>query len=103
MDASVMAGETLAAGAVGVVSGVANPVRLARTVLAEGREVLLVGEDAAALAASKGLTRCTHEMPVTAEARRRWREGRPAAGETNVIERLAVLSDIAVANDQTTR
>jgi len=35
MDASVMAGETLAAGAVGVVSGVVNPVRLARAVLAE--------------------------------------------------------------------
>ena len=39
MDASVMAGETLAAGAVGVVSGVVNPVRLARAVLAESREV----------------------------------------------------------------
>ncbi len=82
MDASVMAGETLAAGAVGVVSGVANPVRLARTVLAEGREVLLVGEAAAALAARHGLPRCPPEMLVTAEARRRWREGRPATGET---------------------
>ncbi len=49
MDASVTAGETLAAGAVGVVSGVMNPVRLARAVLAESREVLLVGEAAAAL------------------------------------------------------
>jgi len=54
MDASVMAGETLAAGAVGVVSGVVNPVRLARAVLVESREVLLVGEAAAALAERPG-------------------------------------------------
>ena len=82
MDASVMAGETLAAGAVGVVSGVANPVRLARAVLAEGREVLLVGEAATALAARHGLRLCPPEALVTEAARRRWREGRPATGET---------------------
>ncbi len=82
MDASVMAGETLAAGAVGAVSGVANPVRLAHTVLAEGREVLLVGEAASALAARHGLRLCPPDALVTEEARRRWREGLPATGET---------------------
>src|SRR3989442_10536100 len=82
MDASVMAGETLAAGAVGVVSGVSNPVRLARAVLAEGREVLLVGEAAAALGERHGLPRCAPEALVTEEARRRWRERRPPTGET---------------------
>ena len=54
MDTSVMAGETLAAGAVGVVSGVVNPVGLARAVLVESRVVLLVGEAAAALAERPG-------------------------------------------------
>ena len=82
MDASVMAGETLAAGAVGAVSRVANPVRLAHAVLAEGREVLLVGEAAAALAERYGLPRCAPEALVTEEARRRWRERRPPTGET---------------------
>ena len=82
MDASVMAGETLAAGAVGAVSCVANPVRLAHAVLAEGREVLLVGEAAAARAERYGLPRCPPEALVTDEARRRWRERRPAAGGT---------------------
>jgi beta-aspartyl-peptidase (threonine type) len=67
---------------VGAVSGVANPVRLAHAVLAEGREVLLVGEAAAALAARHGLPRCPPEALVTEEARRRWRERRPATGET---------------------
>ncbi len=82
MDASVMQGETLAAGAVGAVSGVANPIRLARAVLAEGREVLLVGEAAAALAARHGLPRCAPDALVTEEARRRWRERGAPSGET---------------------
>jgi len=82
MDASVTAGETLAAGAVGVVSGVMNPVRLARAVLAESREVLLVGEAAAALSERHVLLRCPPEVLVTEEARRRWRERLPATGET---------------------
>ena len=74
MDAAVMAGDTLAAGAVGTVRGVRNPIRLARAVLAEGREVLLVGEGAEALAARHGLARCAPEALVTEDARRRWRE-----------------------------
>src|SRR5215510_9710764 len=40
LDASVMEGTSLRAGAVGAVTSVANPVRLARAVLDEGREVL---------------------------------------------------------------
>src|SRR5581483_2826544 len=50
MDASVMVGDTLAAGAVGAVAGVPNPIRLARAVMEEGREVLLVGATVGAVA-----------------------------------------------------
>ncbi len=82
MDASVMAGDTLAAGAVGAVAGVPNPVRLAHAVLGEGREVLLVGEPAVELARRLGLPVCPPDGLVTEEARRRWRARRPAPGET---------------------
>ena len=82
MDASVMTGDTLVAGAVGAVTGVANPVRLARAVAYEGREVFLVGEVAAALAARHGIRTCAPEALVTEDARRRWRERRAASGET---------------------
>src|SRR5262249_4964166 len=44
MDASVMEGERLRAGAVGALRQVANPVLAALAVLREGREVLLVGD-----------------------------------------------------------
>jgi beta-aspartyl-peptidase (threonine type) len=69
MDASVMAGDTLAAGAVGAVRGVRNPVRLARVVL-DRPEVLLVGEPARELAARHGLA-CEPDALVTQAARRR--------------------------------
>jgi beta-aspartyl-peptidase (threonine type) len=82
MDASVMAGDTLAAGAVALVSGVRNPVRLARAVLTDGRDVFLAGTAAERLAARHGLARCAPEALVTDEARRRWRERGTAPGET---------------------
>jgi L-asparaginase / beta-aspartyl-peptidase len=82
MDASAMRGDTLAAGAVGAVRGVANPVRLARAIMAEGREVLLVGEAAARLCDRHGIRACAPDALITAEARRRWREAAPAPGET---------------------
>jgi len=74
MDASVMRGDTLAAGAVGAVSGVRNPVRLALAVLAEGREVLVAGEPALAFARRHGVPLCAPEALVTDEARRRARQ-----------------------------
>jgi beta-aspartyl-peptidase (threonine type) len=82
MDASAMHGETLAAGAVGAVRGVRNPVRLARTILDHGREVLLVGSPARALAEAKGLDVCAPGALVTDDARRRWGRQEPASGET---------------------
>jgi beta-aspartyl-peptidase (threonine type) len=82
MDASVMTGDTLAAGAVGALSAVPNPIRLARAVLAEGREVLVAGEAAVAAAVRHGVPRCAPEALVTEEARRRWREPGGPPGET---------------------
>jgi beta-aspartyl-peptidase (threonine type) len=80
LDASVMAGDRLAAGAVGAVPGVPNPVRLARALLEQGQEVLLVGEPAAARARDLGLRVCAPEFLVTEGARRRGPSA--AAGET---------------------
>lgn len=82
MDASLMAGDTLQAGAVGAVTGVRNPVRLARAVLDEGREVFLVGEPAERLAGRHGLATCAPDALITEEARRRWRERLAPGGET---------------------
>jgi beta-aspartyl-peptidase (threonine type) len=82
MDASVMTGDTLAAGAIGATAGVPNPIRLARAVLEEGREVMLVGEPAVALARRAGVPTCAPEALVTDTARRRWAARRAAPRET---------------------
>ena len=85
MDASLMTGETLGAGAVGAVAGVPNPILLARAVMAEGREVLLVGEPAVALARRHGVPLCPPEALVTEGTRRRWAASRPAEGTVGAV------------------
>jgi len=82
MDASLMEGAALRAGAVGAVAGVANPIKLARLVLEEGREVLRVGEPVAEAARAHGLVVLTPEELISERAQRRWQEGRLAPGET---------------------
>jgi len=55
MDAAVMDGRDLAAGAVAGVHNIANPVELARRVMSETPHVMLVGEGAMRLAAQCGM------------------------------------------------
>lgn len=55
MDAAVMCGASLAAGAVAGVQGVRNPVSLARAVLADSRFVMLAGRGSEAYARELGV------------------------------------------------
>lgn len=83
MDASIMSGADLRAGAVACVRGVWHPIALARVVMDEGREVFLVGAPAEGLARRRGLRVVPPEDLVTPEARRRWQaRSQDARGET---------------------
>lgn len=62
MEASIMDGKTLQAGAVGLLHDIKNPVRLARIVMEETDHVFLVGEGAEKLAKLHNLER---KNPVT--------------------------------------
>jgi beta-aspartyl-peptidase (threonine type) len=55
MDASIMCGKTLEAGAVAGISGIKNPVRLAKTVMQSSEHVMLAGRGAEEFAAQNGL------------------------------------------------
>lgn len=55
LDASIMDGRTLMAGAVAGVTHTKNPISLAKTVMLQSPHVMLVGAGADAFAASKGL------------------------------------------------
>ena len=55
MDASIMDGSTLNAGAVASVTNIKNPISAARKVMTETHHVMLVGDGAASFALSQGL------------------------------------------------
>lgn len=69
MDAAIMRGSTLAAGAVATLRGVKNPIAVARKVMEETDHVLLAGEGAERFARTMGFP---DYDPVTPERRRQW-------------------------------
>lgn len=71
MDASVMDGATLGAGAVACISRVKNPIRVARKVMEETDHVLLVGEGARRFAHRLGFE---DYEPLTPQRRAEWQE-----------------------------
>jgi beta-aspartyl-peptidase (threonine type) len=81
LDASIMDGRDLRAGAIGAVKQIANPVSLARAVMEAGRHVLLVGEGAGRFAAASGIAACPPETLVTVRQRARWAETRTVVGD----------------------
>lgn len=81
MDASVMEGHTLHAGAVASVTTIRNPIKAARAVMKQTPHVLLMGEGAEKFAAEAGLQIVENEYFITErrkkaleEAQRRERE-----------------------------
>ena len=74
MDALIMDGSNLDAGAVAGLKDVRYPIRLARKVMKETPHVMIIGEGANRLADEFGLERITQEELVTEEARLEFEE-----------------------------
>lgn len=69
LDAAIMDGAALAAGAVAAVRGIANPIRLARAILDDGEHVLLVAEGAADFARQAGVALVDEHLLITPQRR----------------------------------
>lgn len=72
MDAAIMDGATLRAGAVAAVSHVRHPISLGRRVMEDGRHVLLAGAGARLFAAAHGIPDHEPSSLVTERQRARW-------------------------------
>jgi beta-aspartyl-peptidase (threonine type) len=72
MDAAIMEGHSLRAGAVAAVSGIKNPIQLARRVMDDGRHVMLVAEGALLFARQKGISEWPMASLVVDRERKRW-------------------------------
>lgn len=80
VDAAIMDGATLNTGAVAAVTGVANPIHLARLVMEVGPHVLLVGRGAEQFARSRGIPECDLEHMVTVPRRQQWEDAHGTVG-----------------------
>jgi len=72
LDAIVMDGATLRAGAVAAVARIRNPIRLARKVLESCEHMMLVGAGAEQFAAEQGLPLCAPEELIIERERSAW-------------------------------
>lgn len=79
MDAALMR-DTLEAGAVAAVSGISNPIRLARKVLDDGRHVMLAGQGARDFARQAGIEPVPGDTLVTQAQRKHWNAGHGTVG-----------------------
>ena len=76
LDAALMDGRTLAAGAVAGVRNVRNPILLARRVLESSQHVLLTGAGADAFAREQGIPRAPQDYFTTERRLQQWRDAR---------------------------
>lgn len=83
LDACIMEGTTLRAGAVGALPPFRAPIAIARRILEEGTHVLYVGEGAARWATAHGFTRVTTAELTTPAAQARWEKVRRRVEDPN--------------------
>lgn len=80
LDASIMDGRTMRAGAVAGVQNIRNPIRLARKIMDESEHVLLAGMGAVRFAREHGLSTCSQDDLITDRELQRWRETQRRGG-----------------------
>lgn len=95
LDASIMSGENLRAGAVCALPSFRHPIAIARKVMSETRHLLLAGEGAVRFAIERGFERTPEIEMITELSRKKW----DAARAKDAAESWAGGTVGAVARD----
>lgn len=97
LDASIMSGKDLAAGAVTGVTTVRHPIDLARRVMEDSPHVMLSGEGAEEFAGERGLERVPNEWFITPTRRQQLeRVLRGATAPRNELQGLGTVGAVAI-------
>ena len=72
MDAAIMEGQSLRAGAVAAVSGIRNPIKLARRIMEDGRHVMLASVGALLFAREIGFPEVSPEALILESEKKPW-------------------------------
>lgn len=99
LDAILMDGMTLKAGAVAAVERIRNPIRLARLVLEKSEHMMLVGAGAEQFAVEHRFPLCDPRELITDSARSEWlklRDKPGAPGEEGASERRGTVGAVAI-------
>jgi beta-aspartyl-peptidase (threonine type) len=86
LDALIMDGATLAAGAVGAVETVRNPIRVARAVMERSPQVFFVGDGAERFAEAHGFPPIENHELIAPRERRRFEAARAAAAAGATVD-----------------
>jgi beta-aspartyl-peptidase (threonine type) len=92
MDASIMEGDTLRNGAVAAVSGIRNPITLARRVLDDGRHSLYAGAGALERARALGVVMCDPSELVTDRRRKQLEALQPGTVGAVALDRSGTIA-----------
>lgn len=90
MDAAIMDGSTLKAGAVGAVRNILHPISLARLVMEKTPHVLIVGEGALRLARLYGIEEVPLESLITERQRLQWKNAGSFPYEGDTVGAVAI-------------
>lgn len=96
LDASVMDGKTLAAGAVAGIKDIKNPIRLARAVMEKSEHVLLTGSGASQFAVEQGFTLVPNSYFYTEPRRQQLQELLKKEREAGVNDKHGTVGCVAL-------
>jgi beta-aspartyl-peptidase (threonine type) len=81
LDAAIMEGASLDAGAVAAVQGIEHPLDLARRIMENSPHVMLIGSGAVTFARSQGIPTCSPESLIVDRERERWEKVKSSGEE----------------------